>query len=74
LNNNCGFDSGEGIMVISGMGGILEGKDMLDMDMLCHQIRTQACTLQLQLPGCLNLGVGYDEEEDDDNDDEQLVI
>ena len=62
-------------MVISGMGGILEGRDMLDMDldmdMLCHQIRTQACTLQLQLPGCLNSGVGYD---DDGNDDKQLVI
>ena len=57
LNHTFGFDSGEGIMVINGTGDILEGKGMLDMDMLCHQIRTRACTQQLQLPGFLNLGV-----------------
>jgi hypothetical protein len=56
LNLICGFDSGEGIMVINGTGDILEGKAMPGMDMLCHQIRTQACTLQLQLLGLLNLG------------------
>ena len=43
-------------MVINGKGHILEGKDMPGMDMVCHQIRTQACTLQLQLLGLRNLG------------------
>ena len=47
-------------MVINGTGDILEGKGMLGMDMLCHQIKNQACMLPLQLPALLNLG--YEDE------------
>ncbi len=37
--NYMELDSGDKITVTSGMGHKMEGKAMVDMDMLCHRLR-----------------------------------